>query len=66
MSRVGTCREITGILLAGEYRTMTRDERALLEIHLGLCDACVNFESQVAFLRQATRRWRAYRSLDDA
>lgn len=59
MSKVGTCRELTGILLAAEDRPTTAAEAELIVVHLAICEACVNFRAQVDFLRQVTRAWRA-------
>jgi hypothetical protein len=63
---VGTCREITAILLAAEDYPTSQADSALLARHMGVCDPCIRFQSRVAGLRQATDHWRRYRDIDDA
>ncbi len=54
------CREVTRIVLEGEERTLTRQERVILRLHWALCDGCSRFRRQVGFMRQAMGRWRRY------
>lgn len=62
MSRLKlTCREATRLLLEQEGRALGPVERLGLRVHLGLCDACRHFRSQVGFMRGAMARWRSYR-----
>jgi hypothetical protein len=64
VSRWGTCRQITGILLAAEDRETSPEDKAILAVHMSVCDACVRFQSRVDLFRQATSHWRQYRDVD--
>ena len=56
-----SCREVTALVLAGEDRRLTLFERLTVQLHLQICAACPRFRRQVALMRQALPRWRAYR-----
>jgi predicted anti-sigma-YlaC factor YlaD len=58
------CREVTALVLAGEDRQLGFFERWAVRAHLKVCRACPRFVAQVALMRRAYPRWRAYR--DDA
>ena len=51
------CKEITHLLSESQDRKLTLSERFQLEMHLAMCDGCKNFKGQMAFLRQACRRY---------
>ena len=55
------CRQVTELVLAGEDRRLGWLERWAVHAHLKVCGACPAFNRQVALLRQALPRWRAYR-----
>ena len=55
------CRDVTELVLAGEDRKLGLIERAAVRLHLQICAACPKFMRQVALMRQALPRWRAYR-----
>ena len=55
------CREVTELVLAGEDRRLGRAERIAVFLHLQICAACPKFGRQVALMRRALPRWRAYR-----
>jgi predicted anti-sigma-YlaC factor YlaD len=55
------CREVTALVLAGEDRTLGPVERWIVRAHLKACHACPRFARQVALVREALPRWRAYR-----
>jgi predicted anti-sigma-YlaC factor YlaD len=59
------CREVTALVLAGEDRRLGLFERWVVRAHLEVCQACPRFYRQVALLRQALPRWRAYRDGGD-
>ena len=59
------CREVTALVLAGEDRRLGFVERVAVRLHLQICAACPKFTRQVALMRQALPRWRAYRESDD-
>lgn len=58
------CREVTALVLAGEDRRLGWAERAGVRWHMVICRACPVFARQVALMRQALPRWRAYRDDD--
>lgn len=55
------CREVTALVLAGEDRQLAAFEQGAVWVHLKICKACPAFARQVALMRQALPRWRAYR-----
>ena len=55
------CREVTRLVLAGEDRRLGWVERVAVRLHMQVCAACPKFSRQVALMRQAMPRWRAYR-----
>ena len=55
------CREVTALVLAGEDRQLGLIERWAVRAHLTACAACPRLSRQVALMRQALPRWRAYR-----
>lgn len=58
------CREVTALVLAGEDRRLGLVERWTVRAHLKVCAVCPRFNRQVALLRQALPKWRAYREAD--
>lgn len=52
------CREVTRLVLAGEDRRLRWGERAVVRMHLMVCEGCTNFVQQVALMRKALQRWR--------
>lgn len=60
------CRDVTELVLAGEDRRLGTVERLAVRLHMQICAACPKFERQVALMRQALPRWRAYRDGGDA
>lgn len=52
------CREASRLLSLACERALTPGEREALRHHLHECDMCANFEAQLAFLREAARRYR--------
>jgi predicted anti-sigma-YlaC factor YlaD len=59
------CREVTELVLAGLDRRLGPVERVAVHLHLQICAACPKFNRQVALMRQALPRWRAYRDRAD-
>jgi predicted anti-sigma-YlaC factor YlaD len=55
------CRQVTELVLAGEDRSLGFFERWAVRAHLKVCTACPKFFRQVALMREAMPRWRAYR-----
>jgi len=54
-----SCKEASRLLSQGEERRLTLSERVKLWLHLRVCRACTRFARQLAFLRQAMRRYGA-------
>ncbi len=55
------CKQATHLVLQGEDQTLGWADRLRLRMHLLICRACPRFVRQVAFMRVAMGRWRAYR-----
>ena len=53
------CRQATRLLSQTQDRPATRWEALRLRWHLSVCDACTRFEHQLAFMREAMRRFRS-------
>ncbi|HEX6736027.1 MAG TPA: zf-HC2 domain-containing protein [Azonexus sp.] len=51
------CKEVTRLLSEGQDRPLGLAEKMQLEMHLAICQGCRNFRSQLAFLRDACRRY---------
>lgn len=59
------CREVTALVLGGEDRSLSWVERVAVRLHMQICVTCPTFGRQVALMRQALPRWRAYRDGGD-
>lgn len=57
-----TCKEAHRIVSEGLDRDLGLFERTRLRLHLGVCDACTNFNGQMQTLRRAMKKL----PLDDA
>ena len=51
------CKEVTRLLSESQDRKLAVAEKMQLEMHLALCKGCRNFKSQMAFLREACKRY---------
>lgn len=57
MSRRGlTCKEASRLLSDAQDSDLPARDRAYLRLHLVICEACRNAQTQIGFLRQAMRR----------
>lgn len=56
------CKEATHLLSEAQDRNLSFSERLQLKVHLAMCNGCRNFKGQMAFLRQACRRYLTDRS----
>lgn len=56
------CKEVTHLLSEAQDRNLSFSERLQLKMHLAMCTGCRNFKGQMAFLRQACRRYLTDRS----
>ncbi len=59
------CREVAALVIGGEDRRLTWTERLAVRMHMQICVACPRFGRQVALMREALPRWRAYREGDE-
>ena len=60
-----SCRDISGLLLAREDRSLSVGERLAVRVHVLTCRACRRFEKQTLLLRGALRQWREHQQRDD-
>jgi Putative zinc-finger len=54
-----SCKEASRLLSQAEERPMTAWERMRMNWHLAVCSMCSAFERQMAFMREAMRRYRS-------
>jgi hypothetical protein len=59
------CKTVTALVLAGLDRELGFFERWKVRAHMKVCAACPRFLRQVALMREALPRWRAYRDAGD-
>ena len=52
-----TCKEITRLLSESQDRKLSVAEKLKLEMHLAMCRGCKAYKGQLAFLREACRRY---------
>jgi len=50
-----SCKEASKLISEGMDRRLSLAERITLRLHVGICDACTRFTSQVGFLRRALK-----------
>ena len=50
-----SCKEASKLISEGMDRRLSVSERITLRLHVGICDACARFTSQVQFLRRALK-----------
>lgn len=50
-----SCKEASKLISEGMDRRLSVAERITLRLHVGICDACTRFASQVQFLRRALK-----------
>ncbi len=58
MTWIRSCKDVTKLLSLAQERPLTLRERFDLHVHLPLCEGCRNFKQQLAFMREALRRFR--------
>lgn len=54
-----SCKDVSHLLSQSGERPMTRWEAARVRWHLAVCSMCRAFDRQMAFLREAMRRYRS-------
>jgi predicted anti-sigma-YlaC factor YlaD len=52
-----SCKEVHLLVIEGQDRKLGLIERLGVRVHLTMCAACRRFEAQMAFLRQALKRF---------
>ena len=52
------CKTATRLVSRRQERPLGPLDRLLLKLHLGWCVACVRFDAQMRFLREAMRKYR--------
>ncbi|HYD81169.1 MAG TPA: zf-HC2 domain-containing protein [Paucimonas sp.] len=58
MSLKPTCKEVHRLVSEGLDRDLSLIERARMQMHFLVCQACQNFNGQMKLLRQAMRNFR--------
>ncbi|MEO8485643.1 MAG: zf-HC2 domain-containing protein [Betaproteobacteria bacterium] len=53
------CKDATRLLSRAQDEPLSSFQRWRLDAHLMACDLCARFESQLRFLREAVRRYKA-------
>jgi hypothetical protein len=52
-----SCEEAARLSSRAMEEPLSPTERVLLRLHLAMCERCTNFTRQLAFLRQAARKF---------
>lgn len=52
-----SCKEASRLISEGMDRRLSVPERIGLRLHVGICDACTKFTSQLSFLRRALKAY---------
>jgi len=52
-----SCEEAARLSSRAMEEPLSPTERVLLRLHLAMCERCTNFTRQMAFLRQAARKF---------
>ncbi len=53
-----SCKDVTHLVSQMQDRDLSAFDRVRLRWHLGVCRACMAFEKQMRFMREAMRRYR--------
>jgi hypothetical protein len=53
-----SCKDVTHLVSQMQERDLSAFDRVRLRWHLGVCKACMAFEQQMRFMREAMRRYR--------
>ena len=53
-----SCKDVSHLVSQMQERSLGPFERWKLRLHLAACDACMRFEQQMRFLREAMRKYR--------
>ena len=60
MKLMKTCKEVTRMVLQAEDAPLPLGDKLVIRLHVLICKTCPVFIQQVALMRQASQRWRAY------
>ena len=52
-----TCKEASRLISQAQDGELGFADQLALRVHLKICDACINFRKQLAFLRLAAQRF---------
>jgi hypothetical protein len=58
LGHILSCKDVSHLVSQMQERKLGRFESWALRLHLAVCDACMRFEAQMRFLRDAMRRYR--------
>lgn len=58
IGHIVSCKDVSHVLSRMQDNELTTIERWKLKLHLTACDACMKFEKQLRFLREAMRKYR--------
>ena len=58
------CNAVSVLISQAQDRNLSLVEQARLQAHLAICRACLNFQKQMEFLKQAIRRHPARKDED--
>jgi len=62
---IRNCREVTRLVLERQERGLRPIERVAVRLHLGICEMCTRFSSQLDLMNRALSRWKAYADSGD-
>jgi predicted anti-sigma-YlaC factor YlaD len=51
-----SCREVHRLVSEGQDRNLSFVEKVRMKMHFLMCEACTNFQQQMALLRRAMRK----------
>jgi predicted anti-sigma-YlaC factor YlaD len=54
-----SCKDVSRLLLQAEERPLSSWQRVRVQWHLAVCRMCRAFDRQMAFMREAMRRYRS-------
>ena len=58
LGHILSCKDVSHLVSQMQERDLGWFERWTLRLHLAACEACMRFEEQMRFLREAMRRYR--------
>ena len=58
LGHILSCKDVSHLVSQMQERPLGPFERWTLRLHLAVCDACMRFEVQMRFMREAMRKYR--------